>query len=104
MPMKPTTLRSRILALSTSHHTCIHMVWHHLGFYEIPMLQSPASAKPEAWWKKVKLPAYPFEGRRKGVNQWTIFLDYVRVGHRNMENEKYSQDSLQFVRRASFEL
>ena len=102
MPMKPATPRSRILAIATSHHTCIHMVWHEIGFCGIPMLQSPASAKPEPWWKIVKLPVYPFDRSRKGVNQWTIFLGYVRIGHRNMENEKSSQDSLRFVRRVSF--
>ena len=84
-------------AVTTSHHTCIHRVWHHLGFCGIPMLQSPTSVKPEAWWKKVKLPDYPFDRRQKGGNKWTIFLGYVRVGHRNMENEKYSQDSLWFT-------
>ena len=87
MQMKPATLQSRILALSTSHRTCIHMVWHQLGFCGIPMLQNPASAKPEPWWKKVKLPVYPFDRRRKGVNKWTMFLGYVKVGHRNMKTK-----------------
>ena len=87
MPMKPATLQSRILALSTSHHTFIHMVWHHLGFCGITMMQSPASAKPEHRWKKDKLLVYPFDRRPERVNKWTIFLGYVRVGHRNMETK-----------------
>ena len=92
-----------ILALSTLHHTFIHMEWHHLGFCGIPMLRIPASTKPEHWWKIVKLPVYAFDRHQKRVNQWTNFLGYVRIGHRNMENEKSSQYSLRFVRRVSFE-
>ena len=61
MPVKPATLRSRILALSTSHQTFMHMVWHHLGFCGVSMFQSPASAEPKPQWKKVKLPVYPFD-------------------------------------------
>ena len=57
MPMKHPTIRSRISALSTSLHTCIHMVLHQLGFCGIPMLQNPASAKPEPWWKRSNFPS-----------------------------------------------
>ena len=104
MSVKPATIRSRILALSTSHHTCIHMLLHQLvGFCGISMLQSPASVKPKPWWK-IKLPIYPFDRSRKGVDQWTFLLGCVRVGHRNMGNQKYSQDSLRFARTVCFEL
>ena len=46
MPVNPVTHRSEILDMYNTQHTCIHMVWYHLGFGGVPTLRSPASAKP----------------------------------------------------------
>ena len=81
MPMKPPTPQSRISALSTSHHTCIHMVLHQLGFCGIPML-APESrfGETRTLVEKVKLPVCPFDRRRKGTTG-QLLLGCVRVGH-----------------------
>ena len=65
--MKPPTLWSRISALSTSHHTCIHRVLHQLGFCGISMLApEPRFGETRNLVEKVKLPVCPFDRRRKG--------------------------------------
>src|SRR5664279_2938027 len=91
IPVKPVTPRSRILALSTSHHTCIHMVWHHLGFGGIPTLRSPRFGETLTRWRKVKLSVYPHDRRRKGVDKWKFLLACVRVVHRNIQNQDLPQ-------------
>ena len=46
MPVKPVTHRSEILDMYNTQHTCIHMVWNHLGFGGVPTLRSPSPVKP----------------------------------------------------------
>ena len=51
------------------------------------MLQSPALAKPWHDDRKVNFSVYPFHLRRKGVSQWNILFDSLRVGDRYTENQ-----------------
>ena len=41
-------------------------------------------------YKKSNFTVYPFERRRKRVDVWTFLLDYVRVGHRKLGDQKVS--------------
>ena len=45
MPVKPVTPRTRILALTTSHHNFIHMLGLSIGLGGMPTLQSPLSGE-----------------------------------------------------------
>ena len=68
MLLKPPTLRSRISALSTSHHICIHMVLHQLGFLWDSDAPKPRFGETRTLVEKVKLPVCLFDRRRKGTS------------------------------------
>src|SRR5664279_1155178 len=76
-----------LLDLSTSHHTCIHMLGHHLGYGGIPTLRSPHSGQTLNLLPRGQPFRLPLPPASKGVDQWTFLPGCFRAGHRNKESK-----------------
>ena len=64
MPMKPATPGVGSLALSTSHHTCIHMVWQ--VFVGFRCSRAALRLIPDPGGKRSNFPSTPLTDIKRG--------------------------------------